>query len=506
MRMSWLAEHYFIKLQDQIDHYSKKYPNSPKKVAFKLIFWNFKNMLMLKRAPKGEFYDRAHNFIKLQEQIDHCLKKYPNSPNKVVFKLMMWSFKNMFISQQTPKNKSYDGEHYFIKLQERMDHYSKKYPNSPNKVAFKLMLWNLKNILTQQQILNYNEPYDNEPNRLKLALSFLGGQGDILIAFNYLFYLEKLFEHKNVIIDIFLLQNYDFSIKNIFVDNIYIKKNISYEDYDVVIRLARFPEILKCDLEKVERLAPGLIPLMEKYQKFKENYYKFFNYAPCCDTLAAIYSMCNGQKRIQQADIDGILGISARFKIVFFVKNRSDILKKFALDKVKFITLHRGIDVEKKIINGSKIWSLEHYNELIALLKATYPQYTLVQLGASREYCRLMDGTDIELVGKTDLEDVKALMKYAALHIDGEGGMVHLRAALRGGKSVVLFGPTAVELFGYEENINIRAEGACAHWCEWVSDTWDNKCIKNNNIHNCMKSITPTMVMNRLKKVQWSNV
>jgi ADP-heptose:LPS heptosyltransferase len=43
------------------------------------------------------------------------------------------------------------------------------------------------------------------------------------------------------------------------------------------------------------------------------------------------------------------------------------------------------------------------------------------------------------------------------MHIDDEGGLVHMATAL-GTKCAVLFGPTPVGIFGYEQNINICAD------------------------------------------------
>lgn len=40
-------------------------------------------------------------------------------------------------------------------------------------------------------------------------------------------------------------------------------------------------------------------------------------------------------------------------------------------------------------------------------------------------------------------EKLKVILKHAKLHIDSEGGLVHLRHAIKGGPSVVLFGPTS---------------------------------------------------------------
>ena len=101
----------------------------------------------------------------------------------------------------------------------------------------------------------------------------------------------------------------------------------------------------------------------------------------------------------------------------------------------------------------------------------------------------------MDLVGKTNLEQIKPILQHALVHIDGEGGMVHLRHALGGGRSVVLFGPTSSEFFGYSENKNLVG-GGCAVWCEWALNKWQEGCLRGSyETPPCMASITPEMVM-----------
>lgn len=66
-------------------------------------------------------------------------------------------------------------------------------------------------------------------------------------------------------------------------------------------------------------------------------------------------------------------------------------------------------------------------------------------MGESPERCKTLHGIDVNLIGKTDWDDLKILLKNALYHIDGECGMVHLRKALKTGPSVVLFGPTPIK-------------------------------------------------------------
>ena len=136
------------------------------------------------------------------------------------------------------------------------------------------------------------------------------------------------------------------------------------------------------------------------------------------------------------------------------------------------------------------------------MLKKCFPEKKVVQLGESKERCCAIQGVDISLVGETDWEDLKVLLKNAWLHIDGECGMVHLRKILHGGASVVLFGPTSIDFYGYDGNINISSD-VCPHWCCKLTETAVERCLLSGEESNrCMKTIQPYQVMDRI--VEWA--
>ena len=178
-------------------------------------------------------------------------------------------------------------------------------------------------------------------------------------------------------------------------------------------------------------------------------------------------------------------------------------MKSLNLKGKKFITLHRGSDsnYSKNVV---KLWPTEYYNTLIGMLREKYPTAILVQMGISESRCVLMSGVDINLVGKTTMEEVKILLKHSALHIDCEGGYVHLREALNGGCSTVLFGPTSMEFYGYDNNINIKGNG-CLHPCEWQREDWLDHCVKGETKPSCMYSISPAVVLEKIER-KFSNV
>lgn len=92
------------------------------------------------------------------------------------------------------------------------------------------------------------------------------------------------------------------------------------------------------------------------------------------------------------------------------------------------------------------------------------------------------------------MEEVKYVIKNALLHVDIEGGLVHLATNL-GTKCVVLFGPTQVDIYGYPENINIVAPK-----CNGGYGLYDNafRCAKDLDEPECMKALKPQLVMEHI--------
>ena len=75
--------------------------------------------------------------------------------------------------------------------------------------------------------------------------------------------------------------------------------------------------------------------------------------------------------------------------------------------------------------------------------------------------------------------------------------MIFLRHFLQGGVSVVLFGPTDINFFGYTENLNLSAS-LCDQPCEWIVKNWMEKCVKTGNEAECMRLLNPEKVFNTI--------
>lgn len=158
-----------------------------------------------------------------------------------------------------------------------------------------------------------------------------------------------------------------------------------------------------------------------------------------------------------------------------------------------YITINYGggVDASSKNNAIAKDWPFEYVERFVKLFKKKYPKIKIVQLGSVGTL--KIGGVDKCFLGE-NLELVKYILKGSLLHVDKEGGLVHLATQL-GTKCVVCFGPTPVDYFGYDENINILV-GDC-HGCYCLYDGFD-VCAKGMEKPECMWKITPEMVIEKV--------
>ncbi|MCX8682638.1 hypothetical protein J3U09_02740 [Gilliamella sp. B2889] len=385
---------------------------------------------------------------------------------------------------------------YLKELQRKVNKYKKKYIFNNKKIALKLIWWNIVQIIS----LKTSKDKISKKNLNKIALILSGGIGDILIGFNYACYLREYLNSNNIIIDIFV--NNAGMVKSLDGGtefNIFPVLEPINDKYLLKIALLRYPQILENNLIYSKHSKnKKLLKLIDVYKDFYNKNHRFFDYLPFMDGMTNQFSLINGHKRLQQPDIANLLNISRNFKYTPKIFHEKRILNNLRLKPGKYITINRGVDNQGNVIESTKLWSIHNYNALVNLIKINYPNYKIVQLGASTDRCQLIDNVDINLVGETSLDALKVLLKHSVLHIDGEGGMVHLRKALNGGVSVVIFGPTSVDFYGYADNINIASK-TCPYSCEWLNETWTKTCINSLNNHICMKSIDTNFVFEQVK-------
>lgn len=342
-------------------------------------------------------------------------------------------------------------------------------------------------------------------SELRICFVISGGLGDNIIAINYIYNWALKYKTQNCILDIYcyngahLIKEIGDLSRNI--DNIkrYQGKEILMEQYDLVIGIRRYPIIIKSDDYLVSKIAPNIVEYILLCMKFRIFNPLFFIPGLESDGLSAIFEIDNGRRRISQPDIYG--DVLKNEECSFPVIINDELLNNYGLMKKKYITIHRGCDKQNFSESSVKLWAEKKYEDLIIRLKKRYSNYEIVLIGEEYERSDIIVSQDIDLVGKTDFESLKTILYNAVLHIDTEGGLVHLRHAVKGGSSVVLFGPTNPCFFGYSENINLRTN-ACPEPCEWKTPEWACHCQNIDAPHVCMESITVDIVMDAVENTE----
>ena len=155
----------------------------------------------------------------------------------------------------------------------------------------------------------------------------------------------------------------------------------------------------------------------------------------------------------------------------------------------KYITVNYGNGAARRNSENviSKQWPKEYFEVFISLFRKKYSCIKIVQLGDKRT--ESLVGVDNCLLGEK-WEIVKYVLKNTLLHIDIEGGLMHLATQL-GTKCVAIYGPTQVGLFSYPQNINIVSE-KCRDCYPLYQDFY--KCAKELDKPECMWSIKPERV------------
>ena len=400
---------------------------------------------------------------------------------------------------------------YYSEIHVRMEKYRDRHKNNPRIAALKMVMWNIFFIFYCPKGKKKNKDIVNLQvlDECNLNVGFLlnGGIGDYIVILNYIYKFKQKYNNGNMIIDIFYDKNKKAAetlISSQIPDHRYfmmhddIYENEIHRKYDIFIDVSRYPNITNRNIDKIRILTPKLIDYFIEIEKFQLTDPRLMDSIPVFDGQSAMIDKICNIKRIQQPDINGILKIKEEYEYPIEIKaDEKEYLKKMNLENKKFIIIVSGADVNCGGTESNKLWGNDKYNLLLKKIKEKYPDIVTIQTGTNKNDYRF-EYIDRDLVCQTSLEDTIILLKKAYLLVGNEGGMVHLRHAVHGGTSLVLFSSTDEEFFGYSENINIRGTG-CPYPCEWLYDNWQTKC-DNVNKFACMKSISVNMVMDEIDK------
>ncbi len=166
------------------------------------------------------------------------------------------------------------------------------------------------------------------------------------------------------------------------------------------------------------------------------------------------------------------------------LRTEPDAITRFGLRGINFVTVHNGFDPAFIVSGNSSTKCYGSFDRVVSRLTEICPGIRFVQLGSPRT-SRAIAGAQVDLIGKTSLAEAAAIISASRLHIDVDSGLVHV-AACFGVQSLVLFGPTDADYFGYRSNINLRPRFCGGCW--WTSEAWMDQCVRSFDEAQCMSS------------------
>lgn len=373
---------------------------------------------------------------------------------------------------------------FFEKARHRVAHLRRKKPDSPRAAALSLALWSLEKAVTGSLSGDVCRLAPASGPTLAVRALVRGGVGDNLLAAAFLHGLASLADapvsftvHASAPTDVFrslVFGHAEFaSVRSL--------RETPRGPCDLAVDITRAASFPGMNEARLARLAPRLLDFVRRAEAFRrENPVLFSDEGQRAGMdLADVL----GVFRPGQADLTGTIPLRESPFALVCEKDPDAVRRTFGLPE-GFVTLHResgdgGPD-------SLKLWPAERYAELVRELRRRAPRRVPVLVGSRRE--EDIPGA-LDLRGRTTFAELKALLQGSALHVGGEGLVPHLRHFLRGGPSVVLFGPTSPRHYGYPENVNLHGT-LCPEGCEWLTSSWQQSCVRGHARCRSMEEIT----------------
>lgn len=202
-----------------------------------------------------------------------------------------------------------------------------------------------------------------------------------------------------------------------------------------------------------------------------------------------------GESKWSKLSCGGAADMAGMYSNIVLDPAAYPVLDRYGIKGRKYITVNFGADKNMGGTAQTKVLPCDTLEKFIGLFKAAHPDYLVVQTGVKNSLP--LEGADC-FAFECRLPETAVVLKYSTLHVDSEGGLVHLSAQMST-PSVVSFGPTPVYYYGYPRNENIVSP-ACSE-CMSVTPTWSKVCPKGLQVPECMRAITAEMIMERAEKV-----
>jgi hypothetical protein len=259
-----------------------------------------------------------------------------------------------------------------------------------------------------------------------------------------------------------------------------VRFDSTIEEYDIGLMIDQAAILREKDRKRLPmKHCPKLAKVCEKILSYRPKIDDFLANQPLlADALARHAVFANTTRRDFLHKIAGISYGGDRLNVATVPAAMS----RFGLEGKTYVTVHNGYD-QNFILSSDRLATkcYPHFGRVLAELKAAFPGLLTVQLGSSTS--DPLAEADLNLIDKTSLLEAAEVLRQSILHLDNEGGLVHL-ASCFGVRSCVVFGPTPSNYFGYPGNLNIDPKFCGGCW--WVSPNWMDKCPRAFATARCM--------------------
>ena len=323
---------------------------------------------------------------------------------------------------------------------------------------------------------------------MSMAIHMPGGLGDMVVYKRYLEEIEKW--PADIVIDVYIKPDSSVEMmKNIIAmenvnlvvgEDFYIDDEADYAiefEWGTDIYLSKYNESYLSREPSILEIVKKIKDENGKYGQLGSGKWQAIHYARCEKDGLWRYTAYNRYTGFNVVDYHTNIPLNYEYYD-----------KASSICNGKYITINYGWG---GTVLQAKVWPKKYNEELIKQIHKKFPDIIIVQVGG--DGFPKLNGADIYAFG-LNLDIVKFILKNSMIHIDCEGGLVHLATQL-GTRCIVLFGPTPIKFYGYPENINIQA-GSC-HNCYWLVDNF-YECYRGLKEPECMYSISPELVFDKL--------
>ncbi len=389
---------------------------------------------------------------------------------------------------------------YPYRIRRKVSEHFARDPSGISFLRYTLKYFIMK-IMRRKYIINDKNMEALPGDRINVAVRITGGLGDTVIlarvlrdianqCSNCCFYIfspslkqsEWVFSECNYVADVLPSELFDY-YKDVLCDCTLFLNSFAY-----------FYEE-RINFEKIRRLSRPLLRLIATCRKGRSLWNVFIDNHPVLDGAFARQAIALGLNRY--TFIYNQLGLPppADFKLDLPLENK--LCREIRAVYPDYITFNTGFDqlFIMATRTATKCYPKELWQELIRLLKRKFPQTGIIQVGGGNS--TLIPGADMNFSGKTTFSECAGILKESRLHIDIEGGLVHVCASL-GTRCAVLFGPTSKGYFAYPENMNLR-DNACDD-CWWATERWMECCPKKYSRNECMYKLNPAHIADAIQQ------